>query len=332
MDLEDKFVGTILGIAIGDTLGHPFEGRIKEEIDRFFDDFDKFIDNNPSLFRTYTDDTQLTIHTLKAILRSNGIEEKTLIDEFVQWLDDPPIGPGFGCISSIQKLKNGFKWRAAASNSGRNGTAMRISPVGLFYSDNLEQLKKAASLNSCITHNHSGAEAGARVVAAAIAFLLDKDQNDGFSVEGFFSALKSVISDEKDPVWVEFVDILNDLKGNLGISYVEGLKKYSQIGVKEPYYIKRLENKCFVHPYTISTVVCSLFIFLQNLDSFQKCIYILPTSGGDTDTCGAIGGSMAGAYFGFKSMPEKLINLVKNSKNLIQLSKDLYRLFKEKNM
>jgi ADP-ribosyl-[dinitrogen reductase] hydrolase len=329
MELEDKFIGTILGTAIGDTLGHPFEGRIKEQIDRYFDDFDRFIENNRSIFRTYTDDTQLTIHTARAIIKSKGIEENTLIGEFIEWLDDPPIGPGFGCLSSIQKLSRGISWHQAASNSGGNGTAMRISPVGLFFSKDLEGLKNAASLNSIITHSHPAAEAGARIVAAAVAHLLDKDPEEGFSIEKFFDSMIDVISDKDEPIWKEFVEILNDLKPNIGMSYIDGLKRYAQIGVKPPFYIKSLENKCFIHPYTISTVICALFIFLKNLDSFQKCIYILPTSGGDTDTCGAIGGSMAGAYFGFKNIPKKLVSLVKDADSLIQLSKDLYSAFKE---
>jgi len=331
MDLEDKFIGTILGTAIGDTLGHPFEGRIKEQIDRYFDDFDEFIEKNRNIFANFTDDTQLTIHTAKAIIRAGGsIEESTLVDEFIKWLDDPPIGSGFGCLSSIQKLSHGIHWKEAASDSGGNGTAMRISPVGLFYSKDIEQLKKAASLNSKITHNHPAAEAGARVVAAAISFLLEKDPNEGFSVDEFFQALIYVISDKKDPIWEEFTEILKDLQTNLDLSYIEGVKKYAQIGVKPPFYIKRLENKCFVHPYTISTVVCALFIFLKNLDSFQNCIYKLPTAGGDTDTCGAIGGSIAGAYFGFNKIPTKLITLVKDSNELIQLSKELFELFNNK--
>lgn len=29
-NLREKFIGTILGVAIGDTLGHPFEGILRE--------------------------------------------------------------------------------------------------------------------------------------------------------------------------------------------------------------------------------------------------------------------------------------------------------------
>ena len=39
VDYLDKFSGTLLGVSIGDTLGHPFEGVIREGIYSQFKDF-----------------------------------------------------------------------------------------------------------------------------------------------------------------------------------------------------------------------------------------------------------------------------------------------------
>ncbi|GAH89000.1 unnamed protein product, partial [marine sediment metagenome] len=60
LDYLDKFIGTLLGVSIGDTLGRPFEGMIRERIYSHFKDFKEFINNNKKLFNSYTDDTQLT--------------------------------------------------------------------------------------------------------------------------------------------------------------------------------------------------------------------------------------------------------------------------------
>ena len=38
IDYLDKFSGTLLGVAIGDTLGHPFEGVLREAIHSYFTD------------------------------------------------------------------------------------------------------------------------------------------------------------------------------------------------------------------------------------------------------------------------------------------------------
>ena len=328
MDILDKFQGSMLGLAIGDTLGRPFEGKLRSEIYSNFSSFEEFIQNKKNLFKTYTDDTQLTLHTAEALIRGNGFNLNNFISEYVKWLDDPPIGAGYGCISSIKKLKYGIPWEEAASNSGGNGTAMRIAPIGLFYNKDLKGLKFAAIKSSILTHSHPAASAGSIVIARAIAYLIDKDPKIKFSVDQFFDVIKSSISGSQEEVWEEFLEILDKLKSNLHISIEAGLIKFSQVGVKSPFFIEDYLGHAFVHPYAISTVVCSIFIFLKRLNSFRDCIFELSTAGGDSDTVGAIGGALAGAYFGLKNIPNDLIKLVKNYKKIFKISGELYKIFK----
>ncbi|MFX1392067.1 MAG: ADP-ribosylglycohydrolase family protein [Promethearchaeota archaeon] len=330
IDYLDKFQGCLIGVAIGDTLGHPFEGRLRSDIYSHFENFEKYIQNNRNLFKTYTDDTQLTLHTAEALIRGNGFNLNNFISEYIKWLDDPPIGPGYGCISSIRKLKYGIPWEKAASNSGGNGTSMRISPIGLFYSNNLKGLKTAAIKSSTITHSHPAASAGAIVIARSIAYLIDKNPKTRFSVDDFFNAIKSSISGSQNEIWEEFIGILNKLKSNLDLSIESGLIKFSQAGVKSPYFIEQYLGQAFVHPYTLSTVTCAIFIFLKRLDSFRECIFELSTAGGDSDTIGAIGGSLAGAYFGLTNIPNNLIRLVKNYNTILKIADSLYKKFKER--
>jgi len=330
IDLLDKFQGTLIGVAIGDTLGHPFEGKLRTKIYSYFKDFNEFIQEYRDIFKTYTDDTQLTIHTAKAIIQGNGFNTYNFIQEYVRWLDDPPIGPGYGCISSIRKLKYDVPWKEAASNSGGNGTVMRIAPIGLFYSQDLKGLKTTAIKSSIITHSHPAASAGAVVIARAIAYLIDKSPETGFSKDKLFEVMISSISGSQEDIWEEFIKILYKLKDNLDMPIEAGLIKFSQAGVKSPYFIEEYLGQAFVHPYAISTVICSLFIFLNRLSSFEDCIFELATAGGDSDTVGAIGGSLAGVYFGKKNIPNDLIKLVKNHKKILRLSEELYRKFEKR--
>ncbi|MFX1420349.1 MAG: ADP-ribosylglycohydrolase family protein [Promethearchaeota archaeon] len=330
INLLDKFCGCLLGVAIGDTLGHPFEGKLRSQIFSYFENFEEFLNSNSDLFRTYTDDTQLTLHLTKAIIQGNGFKMDYVIREFINWLDDPPIGPGYGCISSIRKLKYGVEWEHAASNSGGNGTTMRIAPIGLLYCKDPKAMKTAAIKSSIITHSHSAASAGAIVIARAIAYLIDKKPENGFSIDEFFNIIISSISNSKDDIWNEFIELLYKLKSNLNIPLESGLIKFSQAGVKSPYFIEEYLGQAFVHPYTISTVICTIFIFLKNLTSFKDCVLKLATAGGDSDTVGAIGGSLAGAYFGMENIPPKLIKVVKNHKKIIKISEELYNVFEKR--
>jgi ADP-ribosyl-[dinitrogen reductase] hydrolase len=331
MDINylDKFRGSLLGVAIGDTLGHPFEGVLREIIQSKFNNFEEYINNNKRLFNTYTDDTQLTIHTAKALIEGEGFKLNYLINEYINWLDDPPIGAGYGCITAAQKMKYGISWKESASNSGGNGTTMRIAPIGLLFCKDLDKLKEVAIQSSLLTHSHPAATAGALIIARAIAYLIDKNPEEGFSIDDFFNSIISSISGSQDKIWMEFLDLLEKLRLNLHLSIEAGLIKFSQAGVKSPYFIEPYLGKAFIHPYTISTVICVLFIFLKKLGTFKECIYELTTAGGDTDTAGAIGGSLAGAYFGMENVSESLIHLVKGHKKILKISDQLYEIFKK---
>ncbi len=332
IDILDKFKGTLMGVAIGDTLGHPFEGQLRSAIYSRFkgSNFESFVQNNKKLFKTYTDDTQLTLHTAKGLIQGNGFNLDNFISEYINWLDEPPIGAGYGCLSSIKKLKYGISWEEAASNSGGNGTTMRIAPIGLFYCKNLKLLKSVAIKSSKITHSHPAASAGAIVIASAIAYLIGKEPKTGFSIHEFFEVVISSISGAREDIWEEFIEILEKVKSTLHVTVEAGIIRFSQAGVKSPYFIEDFLGKAFVHPYTISTVACAIFIFLKRLKSFKDCIFELSTAGGDSDTVGAIGGSLAGAYFGLKNMPLELIKIVKNNKKILKISEELYFKFAER--
>ena len=69
---------------------------------------------------------------------------------------------------------------------------------------------------------------------------------------------------------------------------------------------------------------------MSTCQSFEECIYSLAGAGGDSDTIGAVGGSLAGAYFGFKNISSVLVNLVKKKSNILQIAQELYLKFEEK--
>ncbi|MFX1238523.1 MAG: ADP-ribosylglycohydrolase family protein [Promethearchaeota archaeon] len=323
----DKFKGTLIGVAIGDTLGYPFEGQLRSEIYSYFDNFENFIGKNKSKFSTFSDDTQLTLHVARALIRGNGFNTNNFINEFVLWLDDPPIGPGYGCLSSAKKLKYGVSWEEAASKSGGNGATMRISPIGLFYCRDIKGLIRAAQDSCSITHSHPAASAGALVIARAISYLIFQDPKVGFAIDEFFNVIKTPLANSSNDIWQAFKAILEKVEKSLHLEIETGLVKFSQVGVNPPYFIEEYMGKAFVHPYTLSTVACAIFVFLKNLNSFKECIYELSTSGGDCDTVGAIGGSLAGAFFGLGKIPRNLMDLVKNLKKILLISEELYSTF-----
>ncbi|MBY9005344.1 MAG: ADP-ribosylglycohydrolase family protein [Candidatus Lokiarchaeota archaeon] len=314
-------------MAIGNTLGSPFKGKLREEILLKFKDFNDFLSKNRNLFKTYTDDTQLTLHLTEALIQGNGFRIDNTIKEFILWLYDPPISPSYERLTTIRKLERGIEYRNASTKSKGNGSISRVAPIGLFYSNNIELLKKTAELSSMITHSDPTAIAGSILIARAISYLIKLQDNNIFPINDFFNILIPSISNIDENTQGEYIGALEKLRENLDLSANAGLIKFSQIGVKSPFFIEEYLGKAFIHPYSVSTIICVIFIFLNNLDSFEQSIISFITAGGDTDTVGTIGGGLAGAYFGYKNISTDLIKLVKNRKYILDLSERFYKTY-----
>ncbi|TFF99604.1 MAG: hypothetical protein EU541_04460 [Promethearchaeota archaeon] len=331
IDYLNKFKGALIGLAIGDILGSPFNGEIRLDILSKFENFETFLwKNKRKIFKTYTDNTQLSLHVTEALIQGNGFKMNYLIREFIKWLDDPPGTNAFSCISSISKLKNNISWKNVATNSGGSGTLTRTTPIALLYNNDEDNLNNLAELISSITHSHPAASGSSILLARAISFLLKKSPSNQFLLDEFFELLILSILNSQKEVWNDLISYIEELRISLDLSIEAGLIKFSQIGVSQIYYIQEYLGKAFIHPYAISTIICVLFLFLKHLDSFDDFIYIISTAGGGA-TAAAVGGAIAGAFHGYSRIPEKLIKLVKNSKYILDVAERLYKTYRRRN-
>lgn len=71
--------------------------------------------------------------------------------------------------------------------------------------------------------------------------------------------------------------------------------------------------------YVVHTLESALWIFL-NSDNFKDCIIASTNIGNDTDTIGAVVGSLAGIYYGIESIPTTWINKLQKKDYLLDLA------------
>jgi ADP-ribosylglycohydrolase len=325
--LQRKFEGTLVGTGIGDALGRPFEGwsrhQIELEIGCVSDLLPDLVSGYGYPEGQYTDDTQLTIAVAESLIRKRGFDPHDLIDRFIEWLSEPPIGPGYGCIVSIQKLGRGESWETAASDSGGNGTAMRVAPIGLFYCYDIPKMIESARMSSIITHNHWAATGSAIVVARSVAYLVTHDSLD---IDAF---LKALVASVDKPEFNDFPEKILQLKTFLKTDPKEALIDLGGMGIEPPWPNPSETREGFISGYAMSTTLAALYCFLLSPDDFQQSVTEAVMSGGDTDSCGAITGAISGSYNGIDSIPPTwMIKLVK-MEYIKQLGSKIYELVKE---
>ena len=122
MNISDKIMGCFIGGAIGDCMGAPFE-NVTAPVS--FSDYNSW---------QISDDTQLTLATCEAILKSKNVSPEKIAETFKMWFINRKItGIGASTLKALQELAVGAHW-ALVGRKGEyaagNGAAMRIAPLG----------------------------------------------------------------------------------------------------------------------------------------------------------------------------------------------------------
>ncbi len=163
----DRFLGTVLGLALGDAYGAPYEGGILECALWF-------VIGSQSGKRRWTDDTQMTIDVVESLLNCGQVDQEDLARRFAQsfrW----SRGYGPGTARVLKRIRGGDPWEAAARSVYRdgsygNGGAMRAPAVGLFFvTGSDDELVESAGAAAAVTHAHKLGREGAMLIALATA-------------------------------------------------------------------------------------------------------------------------------------------------------------------
>src|SRR5262245_20672082 len=132
----DTVAGAVLGCAVGDAIGAPFEGLWDDSIpsaDSLIADYHEY---HGFPRGQYTDDTQLTVATLESIVECQQVDLRDIARRIARlWRNHAIIGPGGACTHAAEHFLATGDWRTMGAPIGQagNGTAMRTAPIGLLY-------------------------------------------------------------------------------------------------------------------------------------------------------------------------------------------------------
>lgn len=311
--LKDKFIGCMLGTHVGDALGMPVEGYDYKTIEVKYGEIREMLDARMGA-GTYTDDTEMMIGIAESMVECKGFNGRDMADRFVK-LYDPERGYGGGTVRALSLIKEGIDWnfageRVFGGGSFGNGSSMRIAPIGAFYYDKPDDLRKIAYESSNITHAHMFGKEGAALQAYAVAKAINFDPSEELDNQSFVSDLMKFVS----------------VDGKLYKAKLKHIKELLECRPDKAEVINRLGNDSSA-PNSVPTAIYS---FVSHSHDFEASVSYAVSLGGDTDTIGAMTGAISGAYHGKSGMPERWLNALENGERgrdyIEMLAEKLYEL------
>ena len=312
----NKIRGSLYGFIVGDALGVPVEffnrlSLIRNPIADMINN-----DNRRTSIGFWSDDTAMTLCTLQSIIDNNGINYLDIMNKFLDWLEKGYMSVNNKCfgigqttlkaIINYKRIKQNneeiksFSFGPDKGRNSGNGSLMRVLPVVLYlYYNNtdLDITFEIITRVSNLTHCNEDCSLSCLFYCLLIFNLLNK------------SDLISSIDNTID----QFKCLLNKEK-------YDGFEK---ILSKKIIYSKPEEIKST--GYVIDTLEACLY----NSTNYKEAVLKAVNLGGDTDTIGAITGSLAGILYGYNNIPEKWVESLMELELIKKIIYDFLKLIKK---
>jgi poly(ADP-ribose) glycohydrolase ARH3 len=294
---RSKFIGSLIGTAVGDSLGAQREGA---------SDFQEALEIGPR----YTDDTVMTIGVAESLIEAKGFHYFHMAEQLVRNYEREPWRRyGSSPPRVFRMMRNGrmgfgmLDREIFPKGSWGNGAAMRVAPAGLLYHDDPGLLREIVEQTAGITHSHELALEGAVVQARAVALAVRTDPQDIRRKE-FLGALR--IFAKPGPYQEKLKAV---------IRLLDGAK------VERENVVRELGNGVAA----VDSVPTAVYCFLAKPD-FESAVRYAVSLGGDADTIGAMTGAIAGACYGVEGIPARWKVPLENREYIETLAKKLYEL------
>ncbi|MDD4300320.1 MAG: ADP-ribosylglycohydrolase family protein [Methanomicrobium sp.] len=296
--MQNEYRGAMLGAAIGDALGMPYE-TTPPSVGRRGSGFRKAVKNHPNASLPvggYTDDTQIVLLASELFVSGNFTPEnyaerlKKLHDEKKLRFPDGTI------ITACRHMAAGEKLSGCSSTT--SGCIPLGLPFALSYSD-IISMREELVKTCAVTHTNPGAHAAAVSFATLIRSTLDNDENP------MHEAQKNAFLE----------DHTLGLKTGAALSIAaEGTNLESALSV--------LGNDVSIY----QTLPMAYYL-IERYGQDPDFLNIAVSVGGNTDTIGFICGAWLGAEYGTSGLDDDLILGLENRENIETLANRLYQRF-----
>ncbi|CAF1005426.1 unnamed protein product [Adineta ricciae] len=327
-DMLDKIQGSMCGMALGDALGAHVEFRSHT-----------YLQENPvSDLRgggtwglkegQFTDDTSMALCLAISLITRHDFVPYDQLVRYKWWYQKGYMSStghcfdiGAGTRESLQVFYNrqrklagksrttvdkldylsdahylrNFNVYCSEDGAAGNGALMRLAPVPLFFRKSSAHAIEYSGISGQITHGDIKAYDACRYYAALICAALNGCTKEQILANDFYKTQQSFHDKQ----------LCHEIR-----NVAEGSYK------KPGGYTDGIRGK----GYIVDSLEAALWAFWSDDDSFKKGVLAAINLGDDTDTTAAIYGQLAGAYYGYKALPQEWINRLYAREFLLNIS------------
>ena len=286
----DRIVACLRGIATGDAIGKQTETLSIEDVRRWYPGGVRGFEGTPgAIIPRYagnskrqwrigetTDDTERTLAVARAIIAGRDVSHVSIGGELL------------GCTKCVHPgLKSLWEFHQAADpariakDHDGCGAAIRVAPVGIFYtSDRTADIVSGSREASISTHGGSVAIAAAAATAAAVSAAID-----GASARDVFACAAQAAGQAE-----------NQWPGAMPAVFTNAIRTVRDALARLPALRpEEVAARCFPsEPLTIVPLALGLATLLR---STEDAILLAANVGGDSDSVASIAGGILGAMY-----------------------------------
>lgn len=300
-ELENSFIGALVGLACGDAVGTTLEFEIRGS----FEPIDDMVGGGPFNLEVgqWTDDTSMALCLGYSLAFQKAFDPTDQMNRYCNWYENGYMSSNGECfdigmtvsaaLREFLTTKSPYSGSTEEYTSG-NGSLMRLSPIPIFYNSDYDACINYAGKSSRTTHGSAECIDSCRLFASLIfnAFTA-KNKSEIFELNQYQPYCEKVISIAK----MEFMDL-----------------EYMQLTGSG---------------YVIESLVSALWCFMKG-ETFKECILLAANIGNDADTTAAICGQVAGAYYGVSGIPKEWRESISMAEEIEKLALDLSTIHSEK--
>lgn len=288
--LRSRFVGAVLGFAVGDALGMPAQFLSREEIRTYYgkplSSFTKAHAGHASEFLpqgSYTDDTQMMMVTAESLIECGKMEPAKQSDALLAWYQNtvPLRTPMRANEHACKHLASGKAWRKSGVHSSGCGAAVRMPPIGLLYFHDTEALVRAALEDCAITHTEPHARAASVGVAYLVARLVLSNQH---------SSPGDQVLEVADRIQGIDSDMAAMIRWTTQIVHLRPEEALFEIGTSSD---------------ALEAVPAAIYCFLKYPRHYAEAVLTAVNAGDASDSIAALTGCFVGALNGSETIPKE---------------------------